>query len=58
MVLQLKLDQESYQVLKELLRSKAQYFGDSMDMSMMARRDMQALRRVYDQIRDREYSDV
>lgn len=51
-------DRESFYVMKELLRRHSFERGDSMSMSMMARRDMEALRRLYDQIRDLEYPNV
>lgn len=51
-------DRESFYTLKELLRKQAYPALKTDEMSAMSRRDMEALRRLYDQIRDLEFPNV
>ena len=51
-------DRESYDTLKELLRKHAYPGVKTDEMSAMTRRDMEALRRLYDQIQDQEFPNV
>jgi len=57
MVLHLRLDRESFDTLKELLRKKTTR-ASTADESAASRRDREALNRVLDQIRDVKYPNV
>ena len=57
MVVQLRFDRESFDVLKELLRDKSSYLHLRGSDQPGVRRDREALKRVFDQIRDVEYND-
>jgi len=60
MAVQLRFDRESFDALKELLREKSIYNAGRLgaEESPEHRRDREALKRVFDQIRTVDYSDV
>ena len=57
MVVQLHFDRESFTELKELLRTHS-HTVRTVELSPQERRTRDALRKIFDQIRDMEYSDV
>jgi hypothetical protein len=57
MVVQLRFDREAFTELKELLRAHSQA-SRTVELSPQERRSRDALKRVFDQIRDVEYSGV
>ena len=60
MTVHLRFDQESFDELKELLRvaANSNLGKGALDESVTSRTRREALKRIYDQIRDVTYSDV